>query len=161
VPRSPGSEEYRRSEKYEIRNWERERPDSLADLVSQVNAIRRAHPALQYQEGLCFHRAENDQIIAYSKRRSALPGDDPGPPDDPDDIVLVLVNLDHDREQTAWVDLDLDALGLDPVRPFVVHDLLTDAQYQWQGARNFVILNPVLPAHVFSVRQSPSTGAPQ
>jgi starch synthase (maltosyl-transferring) len=155
VPRSPGSEEYRRSEKYEIRNWERDRPDTLADLVTQVNAIRQAHPALQYQEGLCFHPVENDQIIAYSKRRSPLAGDDPG---QTDDVVLVIVNLDHEHEQAAWVDLDLDSLGLDPVRPFVVYDMLTDAPYQWQGSRNFVILNPAVPAHVFSVRHGSPIG---
>ena len=153
MPRSPGSEEYRRSEKYEIRHWERGRPDSLAELVAQVNGIRRGHPALQHQEGLSFHTVENDQIIAYSKRRAAFPGD---APDQGDDIVLTIVNLDHEHEQAAWVDLDLASLGLDAVHPYVVHDLLTDAQYQWQGARNFVILGLDLPAHIFSVRRAPS-----
>jgi starch synthase (maltosyl-transferring) len=157
VPRSVGSEEYRRSEKYEIRQWELDRPDSLSELVTQINAIRRAHPALQHQEGLRFHAVENEQIIAYSKRRLPFPGDAPG---QDDDIVLSIVNLDHEHEQAAWVDLDLESLGLDPVRPYVLHDLLTDAQYQWQGARNFVILNPSLPAHVFSMRQTtPTEGA--
>ena len=35
-----------------------------------------------------------------------------------------------------------------------MHDLLTDARFQWKGARNFVILDPAaLPAHLFSRRQ--------
>jgi starch synthase (maltosyl-transferring) len=152
VARSPGSEEYRRSEKYEIRGWETDRPDSLSDLVGQMNAIRRQHPALQHGDGLHFHRAENDLIMAYSKRRVAN-----GDADTTDDIVLVIVSLDHHNEQTAWIDLDLDALGLDPVRPFVVHDLLDDSHYQWRGSRNFIILNPDRPAHVFAIgHQTPA-----
>ncbi len=36
-------------------------------------------------------------------------------------------------------------------RPFQVHDLLTGARYLWQGARNYVRLDPQrAPAHVFS-----------
>jgi starch synthase (maltosyl-transferring) len=35
-----------------------------------------------------------------------------------------------------------------------VHDLLTGARYLWQGARNYVELNPsVLPEHIFKVRR--------
>ena len=154
VPRSLGSEEYRRSEKYEIRAWELGRPDSLADLVGQVNAIRRAHPALQHQEGLEFQSAENDQVIAYTRRR-------PSDPHERDaDRMLVVVNLDHQHEQSAWIDLDLKSMGLDPARPYVMHDLLTDARYQWQGPRNFVILGPAQPAHIFAVSQFTGTEAP-
>jgi starch synthase (maltosyl-transferring) len=126
--------------------------------VALVNSIRRAHSALQVQEGLRFHQVENEQIIAYS-RRWTFPTDDAVVAPDPDDLVLVVVNLDHEHEQTAWVTLDLDALGLDHARPYVMEDLLTDARYQWQGARNFVKLNPTLPAHVFSVTQYVTTEA--
>jgi starch synthase (maltosyl-transferring) len=148
VPRTTGSEEYRRSEKYEIRAWDLDRPDSLTDLIGTVNAARRMHPALQHQEGLRFHRAENDQIIVYSRRYV------PTTSDVSSDLVVVVVNLDHDHEQSAWVELDLEAIGLDPARPIVMHDVLRDAHYQWQGPRNFVILDPaILPAHVFAVTQ--------
>ena len=35
-----------------------------------------------------------------------------------------------------------------------MHDLLTGARYLWQGARNFVQLDPArAPAHVFRVRR--------
>src|SRR5690606_21176585 len=35
--REPDSEEYRDSEKYEVRHWDLERPDSLAPLLALVN----------------------------------------------------------------------------------------------------------------------------
>src|SRR4029450_9968132 len=46
VPRSKGSEEYLNSEKYEIRQWDRDRADSLSSMISLVNGIRRANAAL-------------------------------------------------------------------------------------------------------------------
>ncbi len=33
VAREPGSEEYMNSEKYEIRTWDIDRPDSLRELI--------------------------------------------------------------------------------------------------------------------------------
>jgi len=64
------------------------------------------------------------------------------------------VNLDPHHAQAGWVDLDLDALQLDPERPYQVHDLLSDQRYQWRGARNYVMLDPErLPAHLFRLRR--------
>jgi starch synthase (maltosyl-transferring) len=63
--------------------------------------------------------------------------------------IVVVVNLDPHCRQSGWVELDLDALGIDPVSPYEAHDLLTGARYSWQGPRNFVILDPgVVPAHI-------------
>ena len=140
-PREPGSEEYLDSEKYEIRDWDLERSDSLAELIARVNRIRREHPALQQDRTLAFHPVDNDQILCYSKRAE-------------DDVVLVVVDLDPHHRQSGWTDLRLDELGVDPGRPFQVHDLVTDARYLWHGARNFVELDPAaMPAHVFRIRR--------
>ena len=68
VPREPGSEEYLNSEKYEIRAWDLEQPDSLAPLIREVNRIRREHPALQSNERLVFHDIDDDALLAYTKR---------------------------------------------------------------------------------------------
>ncbi|HEY2214231.1 MAG TPA: alpha-amylase family glycosyl hydrolase, partial [Acidimicrobiales bacterium] len=142
VPRAPGSEEYLHSEKYEIRGWDLGRPDSLADLVTLVNQVRRQHPALQRNDTLHFHPTDNDHLIAYSKH-------------DAGDIVLVAVNLDYGNVQSGWIDLDLDALGIESTRPFVVHDQITDAHYQWQGSRNFILLDPTgVSAHIFVLTQA-------
>jgi starch synthase (maltosyl-transferring) len=139
----PGSEEYLDSEKYQIRSWDLDHPDSLAKLVAKVNQIRRGNPALHDDWSLRFHPADNDQIIVYSKTT-----------DDLLNIIVVVVNLDTNRTQSAWVDLPLDLFHLDPRQPYQMHDLLTDARYVWRGPRNYVELNPQrLPAHIFCIRR--------
>ena len=116
-----------------------------------MNKIRRDHPALQFNDALVFHRVDNDEIIAFSKtRNTATQGSGPAGRD----VILTIVSLDHLRVQTGWVGLDLEALGLDPARPYVVHDLLTGAKYRWEGTHNFVLLDPTgLAAHLFVVEQ--------
>ncbi len=44
VPRSPGSEEYRHSEKYEVRTWDLDSPESLSGFIGLVNQIRCIPP---------------------------------------------------------------------------------------------------------------------
>jgi len=141
--RDPGGEEYRDSEKYQLRHWPRERPDSLADFITRINQIRREHPALQSDAGLRFHATDNDALLAYSKGTA-----------DADDTLVTIVNLDPHHEQSGWLQLDLAALGLDSARLFQAHDLLSGARFLWQGPRNYVALDPaVAPAHVLRIRR--------
>jgi starch synthase (maltosyl-transferring) len=136
-----GSEEYLDSEKYQIRVWDINNPNSLRDLITHMNRIRHGSPALQRNSGLKFHSIDNPQMIAYSKVC-----------DDPADMILVVVNLDPHNRQAGWVNVDVGALHLGSEESYQVHDLLTDARYVWHGSRNFVDLNPaLLPAHVFQV----------
>ena len=140
LARAPGSEEYLHSEKYAVRHWDVDSPDSLAPLMARLNALRRAHPALQRNDTLRFHTTDNDQLIAYSKTWG-------------DDVVLVVVNLDPRYPQSGWV--ELGALGGGPGEPIEAHDLLTDARYRWEGPRSFVILDPAaVPAHVLSIGET-------
>lgn len=142
-PIRQGSEEYLFSEKYEVKNWDLNRPDSLRDLIARVNRIRRANPALASNRRLRFHSIDNNQLIAYSKTT-----------EDMDNIILTVVNLDPHYTQSGWLDLPLDYLGLDPHQAFQAHDLLTDSRYLWQGPRNYVELNPqVMPAHILRIRR--------
>ena len=142
-PREPGSEEYLHSEKYEVRYWELDNPSSLRDVVARVNRIRKENLALHSDRNLQFHEVDNDEIICYSKAT-----------DDHLDVLLVVVNLDPYYTQSGWVELDLEALGLDVHRPYQVHDLLSDARYLWHGSRNYVELDPhVVPAHIFQIRR--------
>ena len=70
-------------------------------------------------------------------------------------LSVAVVSLDYANVQSGWVQLDLGVLGVDPMRPYVMHDLLTGAHYQWEGAVNFVMLDPSgLAAHLFSVEQA-------
>jgi starch synthase (maltosyl-transferring) len=142
APREPGSEEYLDSEKYQLRAWDLDRPDSLAALIARVNQIRRSHRALQQDWNLRFMPIENDALIAYSKHT-----------DDLDEILVMVVNLDPHHLQAGWLELPLASFGIDAARAFQVHDLLSDARYLWHGARNFVRLEPAAPAHVFRLRR--------
>jgi starch synthase (maltosyl-transferring) len=136
-----GSEEYLDSEKYQIRVWDIANPNSLRDLISHVNGIRRSSPALHINSGLEFHRVDNQKLIVYSKVS-----------EDRSDTLLVVVNLDPYNTQSGWVNVALDELHLGAQESYQLHDLLTDSRYVWRGARNYVQLNPaVLPAHIFRV----------
>jgi starch synthase (maltosyl-transferring) len=147
APREPASEEYRDSEKYQLRHWDLDRPDSLKDLISRVNRIRKENPALQSNLNLHFHPVHNDELICYSKRT-----------DERSNIILVVVNLDPHHTRAGWVDLDIDELGLKADEPYQMHDLLSEARYLWNGSHNYVELNPhVVPAHVFLMRRRAHT----
>jgi starch synthase (maltosyl-transferring) len=44
--------------------------------------------------------------------------------------------------------------GLDSQQPYQVHELLSNTRYLWQGAHNYVELNPqMIPAHIFQLRR--------
>ncbi len=136
-----GSEEYLDSEKYQLRQWNRKDPISIAPLMTKLNQIRRENRALERNEHLVFHDAPNPQILCYSKATA-----------DKSNVILVVVNLDPGKEQTAWLDLNMDALGLPWKGSFVVEDLLSGASYTWKDQRNYVALRPSeMPAHVFRV----------
>ena len=139
----PGKEEYLNAEKYEIRHWDIERPGSLREFIARVNQARREHPGLERDDTLHFHGTDSDQLLAYSKSTPDL-----------SDIVLVVVNLDPVNTRTGWTDLSLAELGLAPWQIYRVRDLLTGNEYQWQGARNYIELDPrKIPAHIFHVRK--------
>ncbi len=143
TPREPGSEEYLRSEKYEIKRWDVGRADSLREIIARVNRARRENPALQRNRGLRFHRIDNEQLIAYSKET-----------EDAGNVVITIVNLDPDHRQSGWLDLPADEWGLAPDEDYQVHDLLSDARYTWRGRRNYVELDPhVIPAHILRLRR--------
>jgi starch synthase (maltosyl-transferring) len=143
TPREPGSEEYRDSEKYQLRHWALDRPDSLRSLIARINRIRRDNPALQSDGSLRFCQVDNEELIAYQKS-DAVSGN----------VVLIVVNLDPHHVQSGWVDLDMRALQFDSSQPFQVHDLLSDQRYQWRNGRNYVMLDPWrMPAHIFRLRR--------
>jgi len=142
LPREAGSEEYLHSEKYELRHWDLERADSLRDFVALVNRIRRENPALHEDWNLRFFPTDNERLLCYAKVDRAR-----------DNAIVVVVNLDPHYAQEGHVELDLAALAVDPSAQFQMHDLLTDARYLWQGARNYVRLDPHrVPAHILRVR---------
>ncbi|HEX9787594.1 MAG TPA: alpha-1,4-glucan--maltose-1-phosphate maltosyltransferase [Candidatus Binatia bacterium] len=142
-PREPGSEEYLDSEKYELKQWNRDSADSLREFIARVNRIRRENPALQSDRSLRFHETDNEQILCYTKQSEDL-----------DNVIAVVVNLDPHHVQSGWVNIPLETLALDPVESYQAHDLLTGARFLWHGPRNYVELNPpVTPAHILRLRR--------
>jgi starch synthase (maltosyl-transferring) len=143
APREAGGEEYRDSEKYQLRHWSLQQPDSLWSLIARMNRIRNENAALQSDSGLHFCKIDNDQLIAYLKT-------DPGT----SNVILTVVNLDPHQPQSGWVDLDVSSLKFEPDQPYQVHDLLSDQRYIWRGRYNYVLLDPQrAPAHVFRLRR--------
>ena len=143
APREPGSEEYRDSEKYQLRHWSVESAESLWSLIARMNRIRRENAALQSDSGLRFCPIDNDQLIAYLKMDSKS-----------GNAILTVVNLDPHQAQSGWVDVDVGALKLDAEQPYQVHDLLSEQRYIWRGRFNYVMLDPQrTPAHVFLLRK--------
>ena len=142
-PVRPGSEEYLDSEKYQIRHWDLERPDSLRDFIGLVNRIRNENAALQSDWSLEFHPVDNDQLICYSKRS-----------EDPANLIVVVINLDPHHTQSGFVELPLDRWQIEEDRPYQANDLLTGSHYVWNGRRNWVQLNPEsVPGHIFRIRR--------
>lgn len=145
----PGSEEYLDSEKYQVRHWNLDQPQSLKTYIAKVNQVRRENPALQDNRGLRFVATDNEAIICYAKMTS-----------DRSNVVIVAVNLDPYHTQSAWIHLPMETLGL-PMGPedsFEVHEVLGDARYLWRGASNFIILDPfVSPSQIFVARRKIKT----
>ena len=145
IPIAEGKEEYRDSEKYEIkvRDWNgaAKKGLTLAPFITQLNKIRRDNIALQRLRNIHFHRTDSDQIIAYSKREG-------------NNLILVVVNLDGFHAHETTIHWDMWALGFESDN-FQVTDLLDNSLYNW-NRDTFVRLDPARPygkvAHIARVR---------
>lgn len=145
-PVAEGSEEYLDSEKYQLRPRDFDRAlaegRSLQPFLTRLNAIRRAHPALQQLRTLRFHHIDNDRMLAYSKTDPAT-----------GDTVICVVTLNSFGPEESMVWLDLPALGMQWSDRFLVHDELSGETYEW-GQANYVRLEPWRAvAHILSVRR--------
>jgi starch synthase (maltosyl-transferring) len=139
----PDKEEYINSEKYELKFWDWDKPGNLRDLITRVNKIRRENPCLQTTRNIEFYETDNDHLICYGKFT-----------DDLSNIILVVANLDSFHTQSGWLTVPIKKLGIEPGQSYLVHDLLGDDKYIWQGERNYVELNPhIAPAHIFSIKK--------
>ena len=145
LPIAEGKEEYRDSEKYEIkvRDWDSasKKAVTLAPFITRLNEIRRKNVALQRLRNLHFHPTDSDQIIAYSKREGK-------------NLLLVVVNIDGSHAQETTIHWDLWALGIENL-DFEVLDLIDNKSYNW-GKDTYVRLDPTRPigkvAHICRVK---------
>ncbi|MCP8305507.1 MAG: alpha-1,4-glucan--maltose-1-phosphate maltosyltransferase [archaeon] len=139
----PGKEEYLNSEKYEIKYWDKNRPENLKEFIARVNKIRRENPSLQTTWNLRFYENDNENMICYGKATEDL-----------SNIILVVVNLDPFHTQSGWLRVPIEELGIELGQPYLVHDLLGDDKYIWQGEWNYVELDPnIIPARIFKLKR--------
>ncbi|HXH82915.1 MAG TPA: alpha-1,4-glucan--maltose-1-phosphate maltosyltransferase, partial [Candidatus Tectomicrobia bacterium] len=139
TPVAPGSEEYLNSEKYELKVRDWNAPGNLVGYITRLNAIRRAHPALQRYRNLEFHRADDPHVLWYGKMTP-----------DRDDVVFVAVNLDPFAAHASLVDVPIERLGIAPDEPYVMHEQFSGQRWEWRGPRGYVELDPARdPAQIF------------
>ncbi|WP_193104076.1 maltotransferase domain-containing protein [Brachybacterium sp. FME24] len=149
VPR-PGAQEQIDNEKYEFKPRDfvgaLTSGASLEPLLTDLNRIRREHPALQSLTTIRFHEAEDEQVLVFSKHLDARASGTGEP-----DTILVVSLTAHDRDARTAVHLDLDALGLAGSTAFEVEDLLTGERFTW-GEDPYVILTATdRPAHILRI----------
>jgi len=136
----PGTEDYRNSEKYEIRVRDWNRLGNIKGFIAKLNQIRRDNPALQLFTNLRFLTTDNEQIMLYVKAT-----------DDFRNVILVAVNLDPSATHECTALVPAAAVGADAGQTYWVTDLLTGNRYRW-SERNYVRLDPQAePAHLFLV----------
>lgn len=135
----PGKEEYLNSEKYEVRHWDWAAKNRLIDVITKVNAARKANPALQNTYNISFCETYNDNIIAYYKRTG-------------DNHILCIAKLDPYGKHFAHVQTPLWELGIEAGQDFSVYDILTGNTYTWNQEWNYVQFEPWdLPVHLFRI----------
>ena len=128
TPLVEGKEEYLDSEKYALRAWDWDRPGNIVAEIAQLNAIRRANPALQTHLGITFLNAPNSEVLAFEK---ATP--------DRSNVVLVVINLDHRTTQSSQVDVPFWRYSPEP-GALAVTDLLSGAEERWTDRNRFISL---------------------
>ena len=139
-PFAPGSEEYRNSEKYELKSRDWQAPGNIVDLITRVNRVRREHGALQLSTNVVFYPSDDPHVLFYGKMTPAR-----------DDVVFVAVNLDPLATHSARVELPLAELGVGEDQPYRLHELITDTWQKWRGRGGRVTLDPATePAAIFA-----------
>lgn len=145
----PGSEEQIDNEKYEVkvRDWSKAKQYGVAEMLTALNKIRRAHPAALSYHNLTVLPTSDPNILAFARHTPAeLTGTGQA------DTLIVVVNLDGHNAHQSMIHLELSELGLPTDRPLNVRDELTGREFQW-GWDNYVSLAPWADvAHILSVQ---------
>lgn len=145
----PGFEEQIDNEKYEVkvRDWSKAKQYGVAEILTALNKIRRAHPAALSYHNLTVLPTSDPNILAFARHTPAeLTGTGQA------DTLIVVVNLDGHNAHQSMIHLELSELGLPTDRPLNVRDELTGREFQW-GWDNYVSLAPWADvAHILSVQ---------
>ncbi|SCC80067.1 starch synthase (maltosyl-transferring) [Bifidobacterium commune] len=144
-----GREEQADNEKYEIkvRDWSKTDEYGIATLLTELNRIRRSHPACRSYHDLTMLWTSDPNVVAFARHiPSNLCHTDTGatPEDNTKvygDTLITVVNLDCQSAHTSEVNFDPALLGLPRDRVFSVHDELGGEEFTW-SSNNKVTLDP-------------------
>ena len=137
-PREPGSEEYLDSEKYEIKAWKLDAPESLAPLIRRINQLRRDEPAVATATAPLIEQIDHPQLLAWSRFDAAT-----------GNRLLVVVCLKPEKEATGMLALNLKRLGLPPTTGLIAEELLAGGVEAWPAGKARVALGPERPAAIY------------
>lgn len=137
----PGREEYKDSEKYELKQRDFSAAGSINAEIAQLNRIRAAEPALHSHLGITFYNAFNDNILYYGK---TAPGRT--------DRLLIAVNLDPHHAQGCDFEIPLWEWGLPDHESLQVEDLLHGHKFTWTGKIQHMHLTGEMPYAIWRVR---------
>jgi starch synthase (maltosyl-transferring) len=136
----PGREEYRDSEKYELkfRNWNA--PGSINREIAFLNRIRRSEPALQTHLGTTFYNAFNENIIYFGRHSGRS-----------SDRILIAINLNPHGPEEADFEIPLWEWGLPDSGALLAQDLLRGGTFVWHGKMQHMWLSPNAPFSIWRV----------
>jgi starch synthase (maltosyl-transferring) len=135
----PGREEYMDSEKYQIRAWDWDRPGNIVDVITRLNAIRRANPALQTHLDVQFLPSTDPDVLVFAKVAAG-------------NVVVAAISFDpfNPRETDIVVPASLwDDTG---VIPLTGTDLMGDHDFPWRTGQTHIGLNPAMPFLIWRLR---------
>ena len=137
----PGLEEYRDSEKYEIKPRDWNAAGNIKKEIAQLNRLRRAEPALQTHLGLTFYNAFSEDILYFGKHRSTGK-----------DRILVAINLNPHAAAEADFEIPLWEWGLPDWGALVANDLVHGGSFVWHGKIQHMRLTPEAPYAIWRVQ---------
>ncbi|WP_414441353.1 maltotransferase domain-containing protein [Burkholderia sp. 22PA0106] len=134
APLADGGEEYRDSEKYELRARDWKQPGHLSAEIALLNRVRRSNPALQTHLGIRFLESPNDSVLVF---RKATPTGD--------NVIVAAVSLDPWAPQATDFMLDrslYETWGVAEGAALRSVDLASGHTGHWHGTRQYVNLDP-------------------
>ena len=138
----PGKEEYLNSEKFQIYHHDWDKQTKLSMVITQINAIRHQHEALQQTNNIRFCHIENPNLIAFYKWNESKTNE-----------LLIIISLDPYYMQQGTVQVPFNELGISHGHRLQMHDLFTGNSYEWHHEWNYVELHPSLPFHIFKINK--------
>lgn len=136
--REPGSEEYLHSEKYELKAWDLDDPQSLAPLIARINQLRREEPAVARATPPLIELIEHPQLLAWSRHDPASGS-----------RLVMVVCLRPQEAAEGRLSLDLARLGLPVDADVEAEDLLAGGRDVWPTGTTMLELGPHRPAAIF------------